>query len=209
MPNLHHTYEVISAYVTAGAIIHLYCIIERLQENAIYCDTDSVIFNQTSAEPWSTATADKLGDMQSELKISEHIYEFASGVPNNYAYRVITNEGEKTLCKVRCITLNYNILKLLNFEVIRAMILDQGEPVVMVNTQRNMNAECMIIYPSHSRKNRGEVLARGPCYSPTLQGLRSQIQASSKLFGDWPQWVRQVVVLHSLLEKPQSTLYRA
>jgi hypothetical protein len=61
VPNLHHTSEVIGAYVTAGAIIYLYGIIERLQENAIYCDTDSVIFNHTSAEPWSTATADKLG----------------------------------------------------------------------------------------------------------------------------------------------------
>jgi hypothetical protein len=44
------------------------------------------------------------------------------GEPKNYAYRVITNEDVKTLCKVRGITLNYNISKLLNFEVIRAMI---------------------------------------------------------------------------------------
>jgi len=43
VPNLRHTNEVIGAYVTAGARIHLYRYLERLRENAIYCDTDSVI----------------------------------------------------------------------------------------------------------------------------------------------------------------------
>jgi hypothetical protein len=45
---------------------------------------------------------------------------------------VITNEGEKTVCKVRCITLNYNTSKLVNFDLILAMILEQFEPVVNV-----------------------------------------------------------------------------
>jgi len=42
--------------------------------------------------------------MQSELKRTEFIIEFASGGQKNYAYRVITDEGEKTLCKVKGIT---------------------------------------------------------------------------------------------------------
>ena len=92
MPNLPHTNEVIGAYVTAGARIHLYNFLDWLQENAIYCDTDSVIFIQP------IATGDKLRDMQSELKPSELIIEFASGGPKKYAYRLITNEGEKTVC---------------------------------------------------------------------------------------------------------------
>ena len=44
VPNLPHTIEVIGTYVTAGARIHLYSFLDRLQENVIYCDTDSVIF---------------------------------------------------------------------------------------------------------------------------------------------------------------------
>ena len=48
--NLPHTNVVIGAYVTAGARIHLYGFLNRLQENAIYCDTDSVIFIRPSAE---------------------------------------------------------------------------------------------------------------------------------------------------------------
>jgi hypothetical protein len=50
-----------------------------LRENAIYCDTNSVIFIQPSAEPWLIATVENLGDMQSELKPCECILEFASG----------------------------------------------------------------------------------------------------------------------------------
>jgi len=91
VPYLPHTNEVIGACVTAGARIHLYTFLYRRQENAIYCDTDSVIFIHPSGEPWPIATGNKLGDMQSELKTLEFIVEFASGVPKNYAYRLITN----------------------------------------------------------------------------------------------------------------------
>ena len=79
MPNLTHTNEVIGAYVTAGARIHLYNFLDRLQENAINFNTDSVIFIQPSAESLPIATGVKLGIMQSELKPSEHIIEFTSG----------------------------------------------------------------------------------------------------------------------------------
>jgi len=46
VPNLRHTNEVIGAYVTAGARINLYRYLDRLRENAMYCDTDSVIYVQ-------------------------------------------------------------------------------------------------------------------------------------------------------------------
>jgi hypothetical protein len=45
VPNSHHT-EVIGAYVTAGARIHLYGYLDKLQDKAIYTDTDTVIFVQ-------------------------------------------------------------------------------------------------------------------------------------------------------------------
>jgi hypothetical protein len=46
VPSLGHTNEVIGAYVTAGARIHLYGYLDRLQERALYCDTDSVLYVQ-------------------------------------------------------------------------------------------------------------------------------------------------------------------
>jgi hypothetical protein len=65
--NLTHTNEVIGAYVSAGAKIRLYSFLDPMQENAIYSNTDSVIFFQPSAEPWPITNGDKLEDMQSEL----------------------------------------------------------------------------------------------------------------------------------------------
>ena len=61
MSNLTHTNEVFGVYVTGGARMHLYVFLDRLQENAIYCDTDSSIFIQPGAEPCPIATGDKLG----------------------------------------------------------------------------------------------------------------------------------------------------
>jgi hypothetical protein len=76
--------------------------------------------------------------MQSEQKSSEFIVEFASRGPKNYAYRLITNEGEKPVCKVRDITLNYRASKLVNFEVIKAILLEQGESVLNVHTEHKI-----------------------------------------------------------------------
>ena len=50
VPSLRHTNEVIGAYVTAGARIHLYGFLDKLQEKAIYTDTESVIFIQPGQE---------------------------------------------------------------------------------------------------------------------------------------------------------------
>jgi hypothetical protein len=122
VPKLPHTNEVIGAYITAGTRNHLYRFLDRLQENAIYCDTDSVIFIQPNCEPWPIATGDKLGDMQSEHKTPEFIFDFVSGGPKNYIYKLITNDVLNTVCKVRGITLNYHASKLVNFEVIKDMI---------------------------------------------------------------------------------------
>jgi hypothetical protein len=118
--NLRHTNEFIGDYVTAGARIHLYKYIDRLQHRALYCDTDSVIFNQPDDQPALIETGDCLGAKTSELKPSLHIDEFFSGGPKDYAYRTVnpaTGERE-TVCKVRRITLNYSASKLVNFDVI-------------------------------------------------------------------------------------------
>ena len=49
--NLPHTNEVKGSYVTAGARIQLYAYLDKLQERAIYTDTDSIIYIQDDAEP--------------------------------------------------------------------------------------------------------------------------------------------------------------
>ena len=48
--NLRHTKDLIGDYVNAGSTIYLYRYLDRLRENAIYCDTDLVICIQLNDE---------------------------------------------------------------------------------------------------------------------------------------------------------------
>ena len=69
-----------------------------------------------------------MGAMTSELRTTEYKSEFVSGGPKNYAYWVIdTGTGEATtVCKVRGITMNYSAKQIVNFNVIRDMIIGSG-----------------------------------------------------------------------------------
>ena len=81
--SLRHTNQIIGAYVTVGVRQHLYSNQDRLQQRAIYCDTDSVVFVQLRDGLALVETRDNLGAMTSELKPSELIEEFVSGGPKN------------------------------------------------------------------------------------------------------------------------------
>jgi len=67
--------------VTAGAHIHLFSYLDRLQDKAIYCDTDSGLFIQQAHEPLLVKTGDNLGEMTSELKPNEIISEVRKIMP--------------------------------------------------------------------------------------------------------------------------------
>jgi len=58
MQTLRHTNDVIGSYVTAGTRLHLYSYLDKLQEMALYTDTDSVVFIQ----PRDGAALVEIGD---------------------------------------------------------------------------------------------------------------------------------------------------
>ena len=60
-PGKRHTNKFKGAYVTAGARLYLYTYLDRLQERAIYCDTDSVVYFQPRERPALVKTGDNLG----------------------------------------------------------------------------------------------------------------------------------------------------
>ena len=78
--------------------------------------------------------------MTSELKPQQFITEFVSAGPKNYAYKIMDNKNvSKTVCKVRGITLNYNASQLVNFEVIKDMILNrEPDHIVNVHTENKI-----------------------------------------------------------------------
>jgi hypothetical protein len=142
IPILRHTNEVIGAFVTACAHLHLYSCLDRLQEKPLYCNTDSVFYVQRENEPALIPCGDKLGDMVSELQPGEHVTEFVSAGVKNYAYKIANSaRGEtKTVCKVRGIAVNYSASHLVNFAVIKKMILEPKTPpdTVTVHTEKKI-----------------------------------------------------------------------
>jgi len=100
------------------------------------------MFVQPRDEPALVETWNNLWAMTSELKTSQFIEEYVSVGPKNYAYKIVDSAtGErKMVCKVRGIRLNHNASQLVNFEVIKVMILGKTEREhVTVHTENKIN----------------------------------------------------------------------
>ena len=80
VPKLQHTNEV--SEPTSPQEQGFTCtVILTVCKRALYCDTDSVIYIQPTAESQLVQTGDYLGAMTSELKPGFHIEEFLSVGP--------------------------------------------------------------------------------------------------------------------------------
>ena len=103
------TNVVIAAFTTAHARLKLYGVLEQLNRRVLYFDTDLVIYVSKEGE-WEPPTDELDG---------AHITTFVSGGPKNYAYETST---DKTVCKVRGITLNYRTAQKVNFNLMCDMV---------------------------------------------------------------------------------------
>ena len=117
VPN-NRTNVFIAAFTTCHARLKLYSYLQTLGEQVLYYDTDSVIYKWSAGLP-KVPTGDFLGDLKDELN-GDHIIEFVSGGPKNYAYQTA---DDKTECKVRGFTLNVRGKKTLNFDTVKKTIL--------------------------------------------------------------------------------------
>ena len=108
----------VAAFTTCWARLKLYSYLQALGEQVLYYDTDSVIYKWSAGLP-KVPTGDYLGDLKDELN-GDHIVEFVSGGPKNYAYKT---EKKKVECKVRGFTLNVRGQERLNFETVKKTIL--------------------------------------------------------------------------------------
>ena len=122
----------IAAFTTCWARLKLYSYLNRLQEQVLYYDTDSVIYRWRPGQ-CSIETGDYLGEMTDELD-GEHIVEFVSGGAKNYGYET---SGGKFECKVRGFTLNVRGRERLNYQTMKEHILntltDDSVPIPVVN----------------------------------------------------------------------------
>ena len=108
----------IAAFTTCWARLKLYSYLERLGEQVLYYDTDSVIYRWKSGQ-CEIETGDFLGEMTDELD-GDHIIEFVSGGAKNYGYQT---SGGKFECKVRGFTLNVRGRQVLNYQTMKENLL--------------------------------------------------------------------------------------
>ena len=127
------TNVVIAAFTTTHARLKLYGVLEKLNRRVLYFDTDSVIYVSKEGE-WDPPTGSYLGELTDELG-GAHITTFVSGGPKNYAYETST---DKTVCKVRGITLNYRTQQHDNFDV---MVRGESPEKVTVNIPYKINRD--------------------------------------------------------------------
>jgi hypothetical protein len=80
--------------------------------------------------------------------ICSYIDEFVSGGPKNYVFSVISPlTGKRTYkCKVKCITLNYDSSKVVNFAALKSMITENSDPV-HVHTPKKIKRKhgCVVV----------------------------------------------------------------
>jgi hypothetical protein len=111
----------IAIATTAYARIRLYQELDQLKERALYCDTDSVVYRRSPDNTKNLRIGNFLGDMTDELDQNDHIVEFVTGGPKNYAYR--THDG-KVVVKVKGFTLNSVNAPAFSFENVKKIILE-------------------------------------------------------------------------------------
>jgi len=153
-----YTNTVIAAYTTAHARLKLYSEIEKLGEQVLYFDTDSVIYviNSTNKKHYDPPIGDYLGDFTDEIN-GDSIEEFVSGGPKNYGYRL--KESQKSICKVRGFTLNYNNSKKINFESMKELVenLNFSTKIPVVNKHKIRRKNGFKIVSTLEEKNYGLV----------------------------------------------------
>ena len=112
----------VAAFTTCHARLKLYSYLHTLQEQVLYFDTDSVIYSHVPGQE-ELPVGDFLGDLTNELDHGDHIVEFTSGGPKNYAYRTANDKLE---CKVRGFSLgSVRGHEQLNYERLRANVLEE------------------------------------------------------------------------------------
>ncbi|WAR06290.1 hypothetical protein MAR_021659 [Mya arenaria] len=116
------TNDIIAAYTTAHARLKLYGYLKQLDRRVFYCDTDSIVF-KTAPGQWEPPLGDYLGDLTDEVP-NNKITAFVTGGPKNYAFKLScpNKKGQKSICKVRGITLNFKTSIDINNQTVKDMV---------------------------------------------------------------------------------------
>jgi hypothetical protein len=130
--NVNNIY--IAACTTAWARIKLYEHLEKANERAVYCDTDSIIYIDRPLN--NLITGEYLGQLKSELPKNYYIIMFCSVAPKIYGYIVgnisaneeytFPNDSPNEYVKMKGFKISATTNTAFNFKNIKAMIEHEG-----------------------------------------------------------------------------------
>jgi hypothetical protein len=150
---------ILSLWVTSCARLHLLRALQKVARTdgavILYFDTDSVVFAYRDDLPCPLETGPLLGDLTDEFE-NFTLLEFVSGGCKNYALRMLDNRTgeEKTVLRVRGITLNGDVSKRLHFETFKRSVLNfvkigNGEEIMEEDDDYNSPVD----YPNFIQPN--------------------------------------------------------
>ena len=119
---LPNTNVVLAAYTTVQARLRLYSLLEKLEDRALYMDTDSVIYVHKEGE-WNPPLGDYLGELKDETH-GVPITAFVSGGAKSYSY---TLADGSSVTKIKGFTLSVRNSNILNFESLKSLVTTPGE----------------------------------------------------------------------------------
>jgi len=113
----------LASFTTMWARLRLYSVLEEVGEDCLYMDTDSVIFvDRNGAHVKNLPIGNYLGELTNEITPDQkHIVEYVSGGPKNDAFRTLYGSE---VCKVRGFTLNFTNSRLVNFDAVKDLIVN-------------------------------------------------------------------------------------
>lgn len=115
------------------ARLRLYSVLEKVGEDCLYMDTDSIIFvDRADSHAKNLPIGNYLGELTNEISpIEGYIVKYNSGGPKNYSFRTL---GGTEVCKVRGFTLNWNNYQLINFDAIKDTVKnDRSKTITIAN----------------------------------------------------------------------------
>ncbi|KAF4513998.1 UNVERIFIED_CONTAM: hypothetical protein B566_EDAN018504 [Ephemera danica] len=133
--NAPNTNVVLAAFTTCYGRMHLYKVLHELQQRVLYTDTDSVLFVSTSGSK-DPEEGIHLGQLTDEITPvfgeNSFIKTFVAGGAKNYCYLVQCADGSlKSVCKARGLTINSETEKILNFDTLCNMVLNNSGPTLV------------------------------------------------------------------------------
>ena len=129
------TNVIIAAFKTSYARVYLYQYLSKINRRNLYCDTDSIIYQETPDSP-QIDTGYLLGNFKNELKKpSDFIKCFVGTAPKSYGFETYQKQID---CKCKGFTLNYNASQKINLKPMIDMIANDQQKQINVTYEHRI-----------------------------------------------------------------------